>query len=67
MLKSDHRWMEIILYPSFELSLRVKIRPLMDGNLFAGALFTILVYVKIRPLMDGNHREIDNVVGNTVG
>ena len=56
MLKSDHWWMETIFYGIGISHLLVKIRPLMDGNVFSLRIFLILnlLFVKIRPLMDGN-------------
>ena len=33
----------------------VKIRPLMDGNLYYLITFPYVLMVKIRPLMDGNN------------
>ena len=43
-------------------ALYVKIRPLMDGNLYKSKGYTIYYMVKIRPLMDGNFESEYNKV-----
>ena len=64
VLKSDHWWMEILfVLDFFLLFLKVKIRPLMDGNnIFNLGGAGNENNVKIRPLMDGNFYELMHAI-----
>ena len=46
--------------------IRVKIRPLMDGNLEYLPLPPLLLFVKIRPLMDGNDELLEHQLERAV-
>ena len=48
---------------NLEVEEKVKIRPLMDGNLHGAVHSLKKLQVKIRPLMDGNINPIFNIFG----